>query len=201
MKKLKKKKQLSRSQFPLTENQIKKIYDHAENLRDKMIILLLWKTGIRSHEVAGLRIMDINKKDLRIKIVGKYGKERYLPISKNTHFLLNTYIEHVLNPRDVFFFPSQKKENFPISRNQINLIVRKLGESAKIKNPHPDLKHINPHIFRHTFAHRLIDNDFNPREMADLMGHDSVVTTQDIYSRSTWKKLKEKMNDLIETSF
>lgn len=198
MKKTKKKRQYKRSQFILSEMEIKKIYDTAKSMRNKLIILLLWECGLRSQEVAGIRKHDIDEKNYRIKIVGKYNKERLIPISRDTCFKLKYFIENELSNIQVYLFPSVRKINFPISRIQVSNICKNLGILAQVKNPHPDLKHINPHIFRHSFAHRLKNNGFTPREMADLMGHDSIITTQDIYSASTWKEISEKMESLVK---
>lgn len=190
--------QLHRSQYRLKDSEILKIFAVADTMRDQLIILLLWKCGIRCSELCQLQISDCDFPAKRLRIFGKGRKVRYIPLSSAVCVFLDNYIKNILPHRAAWLFPSIQNQGKPLTRMQIFLITRKLGEKAGVKNPNPGLKSINPHTFRHSFAHRLIENNFRAREVADLLGHVDIRTTENSYGRSSYDTLETKMGALDE---
>jgi len=157
----KSKKGHTRSQFHLTENQIKSLIEHAEKLRDKIIIKLFAYCGLRRFEMAKIKLKDINFETKKIRIIGKKKIERLATLFSNQLVEdLKIYMKYILNnSQSKYLFPAvsnlNKEEH--ISTTEINRIVAKIGKRAQIENPIPELKNINPHILRHSCARILKD--------------------------------------------
>lgn len=200
-----KKKGHSRSQFHLTENQIKFLIKHTEKLRDKVIIKLLSYCGLRRFEVAKIRIEDIDLETNKIRILGKKNIERLSTIfSDQLSEDIKVYITYVLdNKKQGYLFPavSSLNKKSHISPSEINRIVAKAGRRAHLKNPIPELKNINPHILRHSCARILKDRGLSLEVVQKVLGHLSYKTTMDLYGTKSIsemdKELKEKMGDIF----
>src|SRR3989338_6295161 len=151
----------SRSQFHLTEEQIKLLIKHADKLRDKVIIKLLAYCGLRRFELAKIKVEDIDFNTNKIRIMGKKNIDRLATLFSDQLLEdLKLYIQYVLNnSKTGYLFPavsSLNKEGH-ISPTEINRIVAKAGQRAHLRNPIPELKNINPHILRHSCARILKD--------------------------------------------
>ncbi len=195
----------SRSQFHLTEEQIKLLVKHADKLRDKVIIKLLAYCGLRRFELAKIKIEDIDLITNKIKILGKKDIYRLATIfSDQLAEDLKIYIQYVLNnaPKG-YLFPAVSSLNVQghITPTQINRIVAKAGKRAQLHNPIPELKNINPHILRHSCARILKDRGLSLEVVQKVLGHLSYKTTMDLYGTKSIsemdKELKEKMGDLF----
>lgn len=200
-----KKKGHTRSQFHLTEEQIKLLIKHTEKLRDKIIIKLLAYCGLRRFELAKIKIEDINLETNKIRIFGKKGIERLATIFSDQLIEdIKVYIRHVLNnPKQGYLFPaisSLNKKDY-ISPTEINRIVAKAGHRAHLKNPIPELKNINPHILRHSCARILKDKGLSLEVVQKVLGHLSYKTTMDLYGTKSIsemdEELKEKVGDIF----
>jgi len=200
-----KKKSHSRSQFHLTEDQIKFLIKHTEKLRDKVIIKLLAYCGLRRFEVAKIKIEDVNLESNKIMILGKKNIERLATIfSDQLSEDIQIYLTYVLsNKKQGYLFPSVSSLNKHghISPIEINRIVAKSGHRAHLKNPVPELKNINPHILRHSCARILKDRGLSLEVVQKVLGHLSYKTTMDLYGTKSIsemdKELKEKMGDIF----
>ncbi len=200
-----KKKSHTRSQFNLTEEQIKLLIKHTEKLRDKVIIKLLAYCGLRRFELAKIRIEDINLETNKIRIFGKKNIERLATLFSDQLIEdLKLYIRYVLdNPKQEYLFPAVSSLNKKghISATEINRIVAKAGHRAHLKNPIPELKNINPHILRHSCARILKDKGLSLEVVQKVLGHLSYKTTMDLYGTKSISEmddeLKEKVGDIF----
>src|SRR3990167_123712 len=124
----------ARSEFHLTEEQIKLLIRHADKLRDKVIIKMLAYCGLRRFELAKIKIEDINFETRKISILGKKSIDRLATIFSDQLLEdLKIYIQYVLgNPKLGYLFPavSSLNENGHITPTQINRIVAKAGKRA-----------------------------------------------------------------------
>ena len=200
-----KKKSHSRSQFHLTENQIKFLIRSTEKLRDKIMIKLLAYCGLRRFEVAKIRIEDVDLETNKIVILGKKNIERLATLfSDQLVEDLKLYIRYVLDDKKQgYLFPavSSLNKKGSISPTEINRIVAKAGHRAHLKNPIPELKNINPHILRHSCARILKDRGLSLEVVQKVLGHLSYKTTMDLYGTKSIAEmdteLKEKVGDVF----
>ncbi len=195
----------SRSQFHLTEEQVRLLIRHAEKFRDKIIIKLLAYCGLRRFEVAKIRIEDVNLETRKIRIVGKKGIERLATIfSDQLIDDLKVYLQYVLDGRkEGYLFPAVSRLNRHghIAPAEINRIVSRAGQRARLENPVPELKNINPHLLRHSCARILKDRGLTLEVVQRVLGHLSFKTTMDLYGTKSIsemdEELKEKVGDLF----
>lgn len=195
----------SRSQFHLTEDQIKLLIKHASKLRDKVIIKLLAYCGLRRFELAKIKIEDIDLKTNKIRILGKKDIDRLATIfSDQLADDLKVYLQYVLNnAKEGYLFPavSSLNEQGHITPTQVNRVVAKAGHQAKLHNPIPELKNINPHILRHSCARILKDKGLSLEVVQRVLGHLSFKTTMDLYGTKSISEmddeLKEKVGDVF----
>jgi integrase len=199
------KKAHSRSQFHLSEEQIKQLVKHADKLRDKLIIKLFAYCGLRRFELAKIKIEDINFETKKIRILGKKNIDRLATLFSDQLIEdMKIYCQYVLNnPKQGYLFPavSSLNEQEHITPTQINRIVAKVGHRAQINNPIPELKNINPHILRHSCARILKDRGLSLEVVQKVLGHLSYKTTMDLYGTKSIiemdDELSEKMGDLF----
>ena len=165
--------------------------DKPIGIRNKAILELLYGTGIRVAELSNLDIDDINWDDDSIKILGKGSKERILPLSRPVRNALKNYVEaRKLIPRKKYSKTISEKAVFVncfgdrLSVRSIRTIINDSMRLACLN------KKISPHVFRHTFATHLLNGGANLRSVQELLGHESLSTTQ-IYTHITEGKLIE----------
>lgn len=157
--------------------------DTVLGLRDRAMITLLYGTGIRASECAGLCEKDIDWKDCSIHVVGKGGHERTVPLNQEVLHILRLYrtARGPLKKEDPFF---RSREGGPLSRNAVYERVRTTARRAKIE------KRVSPHQLRHTFATHLIRAGVGLVTVRDLLGHRLITGTQ-IYIHLTAHDLRE----------
>lgn len=159
--------------------------------RNKVIIECLYSCGLRVSELISLKHSDLFFDEGFIRVIGKGNKERFVPIYKETQDLITHYIQ-VLRPKvislktitEVIFLNRRGK---PLSRNMIFILVKKIAEKNGLK------KNISPHTFRHSFASHLLENGADLRMIQEMLGHESITTTE-IYMHLDKKKLTEVIN-------
>jgi integrase/recombinase XerD len=162
------------------------LYSYAETLRNIAVIELLFATGARVSEIAGLKKENINIASGTVIIRGKGNKERFIQIcNKETLQALknyqNTFLERINNSGGFFLINRLGKK---LSDQSIRIIVKNLAKKACIQ------KHITPHVFRHTFATLLLEKDVDIKYIQSLLGHSSIMTTQ-IYTHVNHEKQKQ----------
>jgi site-specific recombinase XerD len=151
-------------------------------LRDRAVLTLLYGTGIRSSECAGLTEKDINWEDNTIRVSGKGGHERTIPLNDEVVHVLRQYrlARGGAKAHEPFF---RSREGGPLSRNAIYERVRKAAHKARIP------KRVSPHRLRHTFATHLVQEGVGLVTLRDLLGHTQITSTQ-IYIHLTAKDLR-----------
>lgn len=157
--------------------------DQSNNIyRDICILELLFSTGIRVSELCSLRYSDIDFENHSIKVLGKGAKERIIQISNNQVVEILKKYKHLNKIKeDSPFFLNRLKKG--ISDQSVRIIIRKYSKKVTSKN-------ITPHMFRHTFATLLLEEDVDIRFIQKILGHSSISTTQ-IYTHVSLNKQKE----------
>ena len=152
--------------------------------RNLLIISLLLSTGIRISELCHIHLKDINLSNKTLHIIGKGKKERILFLGDQKTFnLLETYINKTRNESNDFLFPGKHSPK-PLSEQSVRLILKRIVEQNSLS------KTITPHMFRHSFATMLLDNDVDIRYIQQILGHSSISVTQ-IYTHVSHSKQKE----------
>ncbi|MEX8547925.1 MAG: tyrosine-type recombinase/integrase [Mucilaginibacter sp.] len=176
----------------IREENISHLLDNKENfenafsgIRDKLVIELLFGTGIRLAELLGLAETDINWYENTIKVMGKRSKERIVPLNKELLLLTKEYLN--------------VKKSKIFDNNSSNLIVTDTGNA-----PYPKLiyrivqKYLgyittqnkkSPHVLRHTFATTLLNNGADLNAIKELLGHANLSATQ-VYTHNSVERLK-----------
>ena len=159
--------------------------DDFEGIRNRLILELLYGTGMRLAELVGLSNDDVNIYESQIKVLGKRNKERIIPISKVLAKLIADY--------------QVQKNNQRFSSKALSLIVTKEGKAAYPKFiyriVHSILSFIStqdkksPHILRHSFATTLLNRGADLNAIKELLGHSSLAATQ-VYTHNSVEKLK-----------
>lgn len=153
-------------------------------IRDKMVIELLYVTGIRRSELIELTYQNVNFQKGYIKVLGKRQKERLIPISQNLVEKLKEYWEiryESFNTDNMYFFLTKKGK--PLYPKAIYNIVKTYLEGFTT------VEQKSPHILRHSFATHLLNNGAELNAIKELLGHESLAATQ-IYTHTTLNKLK-----------
>jgi integrase/recombinase XerC len=164
---------------------IKIFADDFAGLRDKLVIEMLFGTGMRLAEITGIKETDINLYEGTIKVLGKRNKQRIIPLNHELVLLLKRYTE------------AKKSENF--NNNSLTLLVTNKGASA-----YPKLIYLivqkylsyistqdkkSPHVLRHTFATSLLNKGADLNAIKELLGHANLSATQ-IYTHNSVERLK-----------
>lgn len=154
-------------------------------LRDIAVIELLFATGIRISELCHLSLDDFNSYDREILIYGKGSKERKIQIGNDDVFNLLTRYCSEYNS-DIYKCNRLFVNNFgnPLSEQSVRNIIGKYCKLANIS------LHITPHMFRHSFATFLLEEDVDIRYIQEMLGHSSISVTQ-IYTHVNMAKQKD----------
>lgn len=154
-------------------------------LRDRAILEVLYGCGLRVGEVTTLKISDLFLGEGFVRVIGKGNKQRIVPIGEIATSAVNAYLSERITPQegydDVLFLNKYGK---PLSRISVFNMVKTQAMLAGIH------KEISPHTFRHSFATHLIENGADLRVVQEMLGHESILTTE-IYTHiesSTWQK-------------
>jgi integrase/recombinase XerD len=147
-------------------------------LRNRAIIEVLYACGLRVSELTHLRLTDIFFKHHIIKVFGKNSKERLIPIGEAALEALQLYLSEEqgrkkqlkVKGEENYVFLSRKGRH--ITRQMVFILVQNLVEKAGIQ------KTVSPHTFRHTFATHLIEGGADLRAIQEMLGHESIVTTE-----------------------
>jgi len=152
-----------------SDENLEKLRDTSNGIRDLVLIELLYSTGIRVGELTKLNIADINFEDRSCKVVGKGNKQREVYFDARTKIHLKQYINTRKDENEALFV-SKNKPHQRLSISGIELIVRKLGLKTEINRVHP-------HKFRRTLATMAIDKGMPIEQVQKLLGHVKIETT------------------------
>lgn len=176
----------------VTETEIDRLLDGAKSIDlsilDKAIMELFYSTGIRLTELINLKFQNVNFQNKTIKVLGKGSKERIIPFGGKAYSALKNYMEirNICNIKnyDNFFIGNKGNKLYPM---QVQRLVNKNLSGVT------ESKKKSPHVLRHTFATHMLDKGADIRAVKDMLGHESLSTTQ-IYTHLTPEKLKKVYN-------
>ena len=158
-----------------------------EGHRNRAIIEMLYGSGLRVSELTDLRLSNIYRQDGYMRIIGKGNKQRLVPLSPESDKQLGYWLEDRnrldIKPEatDIVFLNHYGRQ---LTRAMIFIIVKRLAQAADIR------KNISPHTLRHSFATHLLQNGADLRIIQQLLGHESIVTTE-IYTHINIHDLRE----------
>lgn len=174
----------------LTYDELLQIFHSLEiktnyDLRDRLILELMYATGIRVSELISVKIHDLDFNNQSIKVLGKGDKERIVYYNDVVKKLLKKYL-------DIYDTLNKKKSNYLILNQKgeklttagISYIINKVIKKISFK------KHITPHMLRHSFATHLLNNGCDILTVQELLGHASISTTG-IYTHVTLDQIKD----------
>ena len=163
-----------------------------EGERNRAIVETLYGCGLRVSELINLRISDLYFNEGFIKVTGKGDKQRFVPISPYTIKYITIYKDQVRNHQDIKPEATDtlflNRRGNMLTRAMIFTIVRRLTEAAGIK------KKVSPHTFRHSFATHLLENGADLRAIQQMLGHESITTTE-VYVHVDRSHLREVMEN------
>ena len=174
----------------VTENDMTAVLDNEalsgefEEIRNVVIIELLYGTGIRLSELINLKDTSINFRDHSVKVLGKRNKERIIPFSDPLVDLLEKYRgvrnREIGKETPFFLVTSKGKQMYPVL---VNRIVKKKLAAAGVEKK-------SPHVLRHSYATHLLNKGAEINAVKELLGHSSLAATQ-VYTHNTMEKLKK----------
>lgn len=179
-------------EVPFSEEEMQKILleipfeNDFEGIRDKLIIELLYATGMRRAELVNLKLGDINHTDYMIKVLGKRNKERMMPLLPATISKLKEY----LNARSKLETIVDSSHLFLTTRGlkiYETLVYRAINKYFSLVSPKVKK---SPHILRHTFATHLLNRGADLNAVKELLGHSSLASTQ-VYTHNSIAELKK----------
>lgn len=156
--------------------------DSLLGLRDRAILETLYSSGIRVSELVGLNIEDVDFIGEALRVRGKGKKERLVPIGRPAVDAIKKYITNRNGKEIEALFTNRFGKR--LSTRTVQRIVKKYMQKASIQG------HISPHSLRHSFATHMLDAGADLRSVQELLGHESISTTQ-IYTHITPERLKQ----------
>jgi site-specific recombinase XerD len=169
--------------FTLTEDEVRAMVDNTKNLGKKLMLVLMFQTGLRRAEVVGIKIADIS--DDKLVVHGKGDKERTLDLSGDVIYLLKQYLnERKINSEYLFY----GIDGGQLSVECVGLRVKGAAERAKIDPER--IAHISAHTCRKTCATQLLNDGVSLDVVQEVLGHASITTTRNIYARTSTKNIR-----------
>lgn len=156
-----------------------------EGVRNRLILEMLYDTGIRRSELIGIHDSDVDCDTMQIRVTGKRNKQRLIPFAEGLNDLIQAYTE--VRNREVgsesgWFFVRKNGEQ--LSAGIVyNIVKKKLSEI-------PTLAKRSPHVLRHSFATSMLNNGAELNAVKELLGHSSLASTS-VYTHTTFEELKK----------
>lgn len=176
------------------ESEVEHIYDDIypptyEGALAKLVLRMLYETGMRRSELASLTVEDVNLSKLTIKVLGKGSKERIIPIENELAHNISQYLalrdekmaeEKTADSRRLLI----NSKGRPVSDSMIYSIVEQYMPTLS------NADRVSPHVFRHTFATHMLNEGADINAVKELLGHSSLDSTE-IYTHMSRERLKE----------
>ena len=182
----------------LTPEEVEQILNNVKietpaGFRNRVILELLWATGMRISELSNLNFGDLNLDENEIRVFGKGAKERIVLVSDRAKGYLVRYINSARKLIAPEYNTNEINDDTPLFINNTgyrlqNKTVRKVINEIVEKIELP--KKVTPHVFRHSFATKLIENGADLRVVQELLGHAGISNTQ-IYTHISMKHMKD----------
>ena len=156
-------------------------------IRDRLVIMMLYETGIRRSELLGLNDSDVDTAAMQVKVTGKRNKQRIIPFGNELKEEIQAYLcsresELGLKEAAAFFVTDN---GMPLTDSLLSSIVKdNLSKVTTIKKK-------SPHVLRHSFATAMLNNKADLTSIQKLLGHESVATTE-IYTHVSFEELKNE---------
>lgn len=160
--------------------------DDYNDMRNLLIIEMIYQTGLRRSELTGLNDSDIDLSGKKLKVLGKGNKERVVPFGDDLAERIVSYLglrDQLIQRHDDSFFVS--RTGIRISGQGIYQIVHNIMSQISKQ------RKISPHVLRHTFATAMLNHGADLNVIKELLGHESIATTQ-IYTHVTFEQLREE---------
>lgn len=160
--------------------------DSHEGWRERLVLEMLYGTGMRLSELIGLKENQVNLREQTIRVIGKRNKERVIPFSKPLVSVIQSYLkarnrEVETSNHGLLLVTDRGSKCYPMMIYRI--VTRHLGE-------HTNLEKRSPHVLRHTYATHLLNKGAEINAVKDLLGHTSLAATQ-VYTHNSMEKLKK----------
>ena len=182
----------------LTPEEVEQILNNVKidtpaGFRNRVILELLWATGMRVSELSNLNFGDLNMEENEIRVFGKGAKERIVLMSDRAKGYLQQYINSARKLIAPNYDIGEINDDTPLFINNTgyrlqNKTIRKVINEIVEKIELP--KKVTPHVFRHSFATKLIENGADLRVVQELLGHAGISNTQ-IYTHISMKHMKD----------
>ncbi len=176
---------------PLSVDDVARVLEHpdasAKGLRDRAVLETLYGGGLRVSELVGVDVDDVDLEEGSVRVLGKGGKERDVPIGRHARDALGAYLTRVrpqiatARSRSAMFLNLRGGR---LTRQGCSGILEQHASAAGIE------KKVSPHTLRHSFATHLLEGGADVRVVQELLGHASVATTQ-VYTLVTKEHLRE----------
>ncbi|HYG15643.1 MAG TPA: tyrosine-type recombinase/integrase [Bacteroidia bacterium] len=167
----------------LTERILPEDADSFEGLRNRVIIELLYGTGMRLSELINLKESDTDTANHTVKVLGKRNKERIIPMPPTLSKLVENYLAEKQKETDKSLYLFGNKGNKLYPRLVYNIVKGNLGLVTTVKKR-------SPHVLRHSYATHLLENGADLNAIKELLGHSSLAATQ-VYTHNTIDRLKD----------
>ena len=180
----------------LSVDEVKRILESVdlsapEGHRNRAILEVLYSCGLRVSELVSLRISDLFIEESFIRVIGKGDKQRLVPIGEPAIRAVQLYLSQTRRAfaskkdEDILFLNRRGRQ---MSRQMVFLIIKRQCEAAGIT------KEVSPHTFRHSFATHLVENGADLRAVQQMLGHESILTTE-IYTHIDSRKWQRTILD------
>lgn len=162
--------------------------EHFETIRNRLIMEMLYETGIRCAELVSIKNADVDMEAMLLKVIGKRNKERLIPFAELLKEKISIYnnvrVKEAGKENDYFFV---RKNGKKITSAIVYYLVKKKLSTI------PTLSKRSPHILRHTFATSMLNDGAEISAVRNLLGHSSLASTS-IYTHVTFEELKKVYN-------
>lgn len=171
----------------LSELEVRRLLEAAEDLRERAILMTLYSAGLRLNELRHLQVKDINSTKMQIRVrEGKGGKDRNVVLSRTLLDVLRHYFRQYRPESWLFYYQTPQQ---PLDDRTVQRMVRRLSEKAGLRD------RITPHTLRHSFATHLLERGTQLPYIQELLGHRNPRTTL-LYTRVSPRALQQVTSPL-----